>query len=240
MSTLQHSWPWLGLIALGAFHGLNPAMGWLFAVARGFQERKLRAVLGAFGPITLGHAVAIALVALPIGLLGMSIPRDWMLIASGAMLIGLAAIRQIARIRHPRWIAMRVRPRELAVWSFLMATSHGAGLMLAPIIAGTSQTATVAAEDHSMHMGHQAGQMADHSAHLQGIDQTSLGSAMLAVSLHTAAMFFAGVMIALLVYRIVGVEGLRRYWINLDLIWAGALIVTGAISLAFGLWSLAA
>lgn len=235
MTGTQFSWSLAALIALGAFHGLNPAMGWLFAVARGFQERRLRAVFGAFGPITLGHLLAIAFVAVPVGLLGMTIPRDWLLIATGLSLVAFALIRQIARLRHPRWVAMRVRPRELAVWSFLMATSHGAGLMLAPVLAGSAGESTASAE-HAHHVGMAS---SDHAQHLAGANENGLGAALLAISLHTGAMFLAGATIAFVVYRLVGVEGLRRYWINLDLIWAAALILTGSISLGIGAWSLA-
>ena len=239
MISLPISWPLLALIALGAFHGLNPAMGWLFAVGRGFQERRLRAVLGAFGPITLGHMLAIGLVAIPIGMLGMTIPRDWMLVCTGLALISFAILRQIARLRHPRWVAMRVRPRELALWSFLMATSHGAGLMLTPMLAGTRAESAAAADEHAGHAHHIAAPASDHANHLAGVDGNGLGSALMAISLHTAAMFIAGATIAVIVYRLVGVEGLRRYWINLDLIWAAALILTGTISLTLGIWSLA-
>src|SRR5829696_9101659 len=129
-------WPWLSLLALGAFHGLNPAMGWLFAVSLGLQERRLRAVLIALGPIALGHALAIALAGLAVGALGLVVPQRLLLALGGAALLAFAAAKVITRFRHPRWVGMRVSSRQLVLWSFLMASAHGAGLMLVPVLAG--------------------------------------------------------------------------------------------------------
>lgn len=244
MTELQLSWPWITLIAFGMFHGLNPAMGWLFAVARGFQERRLRAVIAAFGPITLGHALAIGVVVLPMGLLGMAIPRSSLLIVTGLTLIGFAGYRRVTRFRHPRWIGARVRPIELAAWSFLMATSHGAGLMVAPLLAGTAAGGVAqAAATHGDHTEHShlpmATASAGHANHLPALGENALGPALAAIVFHSAAMLVAGAAIAFVVYRVVGVEALRRYWINLDLIWVGALLVTGTITLGLGVWALA-
>src|SRR3712207_4102905 len=134
MFDLTPSWPWLSLAALGAFHGLNPAMGWLFAVSLGLQERRLRAVVSALGPIALGHFLAIGLAAVVIGALGFVIPQRLLLALGGAALLGFAAYKVATRFRHPRWVGMRVGPRELVLWSFLMASAHGAGLMLVPVL----------------------------------------------------------------------------------------------------------
>src|ERR671913_2267712 len=136
MQHLNSSWPWLSLLALGAFHGLNPGMGWLFAVALGLQERRLRAVINALGPIALGHALAIGLAAVAVSTLGLVIPQRMLLTLGGGVLLGFAAYKVATRFRHPRWVGMRVGPRELVLWSFLMASAHGAGLMLVPVLAG--------------------------------------------------------------------------------------------------------
>src|SRR5688572_7720700 len=119
---------------LGAFHGLNPGMGWLFAVALGLQERRLGAVTAALGPIALGHALAIGGAAVVVGALGVVVPQRLLLAMGGAVLLGFAAYKVATRFRHPRWVGMRVGPRELVLWSFLMASAHGAGLMLAPVL----------------------------------------------------------------------------------------------------------
>src|SRR5215204_5013005 len=136
MGTMQTFWPWLSLAALGAFHGLNPAMGWLFAVALGLQERRLRAVTMALGPIALGHALAIGLAAVAVSTLGLVLPQRLLLALGGATLLAFAAYKVATRFRHPRWVGMRVGPRELVLWSFLMASAHGAGLMLIPVLVG--------------------------------------------------------------------------------------------------------
>ncbi len=112
MRTMQTFWPWLSLAALGAFHGLNPAMGWLFAVSLGLQERRLRAVVAALGPIALGHALAIGLAGLAVGALGLVVPQRALLALGGAALLAFAAYKVVTRFRHPRWVGMRVGPRR--------------------------------------------------------------------------------------------------------------------------------
>lgn len=231
MSALTSSWPWLMLLALGAFHGLNPAMGWLFAVALGLQERRWQAVSTALGPIALGHALAIALVAIPVGLFGLVIAPRWLLILGGFALIGFAIWKIVTRFRHPRWVGMRVGPRDLVLWSFLMATAHGSGLMLAPAVALLTASTPVAA----------AGRHADHLGHVEpaaggGLD-AALAPAVVGTALHTASMLIVMGSIALIVYRVLGVELLRRAWINLDLIWAGALVLAGGAAVGLGVWS---
>ena len=123
-----------GLAALGAFHGLNPAMGWLFAVALGLQQRSAWAITRALVFVTAGHAASLAVVALSLLIIGAFIPLDWVRIFSGIALLLFGGYKVFRYYRHPRWVGMQVTPRDLVLWSFLMATSHGAGLMLAPII----------------------------------------------------------------------------------------------------------
>lgn len=220
------TWSLVPLIGLGIFHGINPAMGWLFAVALGFQERSLRAVVAALGPIAIGHALAIGIVALAVGLLGAFLPAELLLLASGAILIAFAAWKIVTRFRHPRWVGMRVTKPELALWSFLMATAHGAGLMLIPVmlrIRGDG-VASVAAEGHHAHHANHAPEATE-----------PIGTAILAVGVHTAAMLATAAALAVLVYSVVGVNVLRKAWINLDWIWSGALVITGLVTLAIGI-----
>ena len=228
MPEMSQWWPWISLAALGAFHGLNPAMGWLFAVALGLQERRLRAVTAALGPIALGHALAISLAAVAVGTIGLVIPQRLLLTLGGAALLAFAAYKVVTRFRHPRWVGMRVSPRELVLWSFLMASAHGAGLMLVPVLVGLRGDGISSALAHAEHLGH------------PGHQQTAANGALLpplaAVGLHSLAMLAVAGVIAVVVYQRVGVEVLRRAWVNLDLIWVGALVVVGSIALGLGLW----
>src|SRR5436305_7999961 len=143
---------WLMLL-LGAYHGVNPGMGWLFAVALGMQERKGSAVARALVPIALGHALSIGIVVLVAALLGMALPLDAIRYPVSAILLGLGIFSLVGHY-HPRWVRMQVGFRDLTVWSFLMATAHGAGLMVVPVLLGSS---TVEAADHMAHHHHIAG-----------------------------------------------------------------------------------
>ena len=228
MPDVSTSWPWISLAALGAFHGLNPAMGWLFAVALGLQERRLRAVTAALGPIALGHALAIGLAAVVVGMAGLVIPQRLLLALGGAALLGFAAYKVATRFRHPRWVGMRVAPRELVLWSFLMASAHGAGLMLVPVLVELRGEAVASALAHAEHLGH--------VGHQPPAGNDALLPALAAVGLHSVAMLAVAGAIAVVVYQKLGVEVLRRAWVNLDLIWAGALAITGGVALGLGLW----
>jgi hypothetical protein len=221
-------WPWISLAALGAFHGLNPAMGWLFAVSLGLQERRLRSVVAALGPIALGHALAIGLAAGAVGMLGVVIPQRALLTLAGMTLLAFAAYKVATRLRHPRWVGMRVGPRELVLWSFLMASAHGAGLMLAPVLAGLRGAGVASALAHPDHLGH--------AGHQPSAASEALLPALAAVGLHSMAMLAVAGVLAVVVYQKLGVEVLRRVWINLDFIWVGALAITGGVALGLGLW----
>lgn len=203
---------WAMLMALGAFHGINPGMGWLFAVALGMQEGRRRAVLRALVPLGAGHALAVA-VAVGVALaIGVAIPLAWLRWPIGGVLVWLGVLR-FFRHRHPRWGGMRVSMGGLTVWSFLMATAHGAGLMVVPVVMGISMPA---GGEHAHHM-HAAG--------------TGTRAVFLATSLHAVGYLAVTAFVALLVYEKLGVGVLRRAWFNLDLIWSAALVATGALTL---------
>jgi hypothetical protein len=118
----------LALVGLGAFHGVNPGMGWLFAVSLGLQERSRAAVLRALPPIAAGHALAVVVALLLLRGLQVAVPPAAVAMATAAVLVGFGLWRLVSR-RHPRWVGMRVNGRDLVLWSFLMATAHGAGLI---------------------------------------------------------------------------------------------------------------
>ncbi len=231
MLALSSSWPWLSLVALGAFHGLNPAMGWLFAVALGLQERRLRAVMFALGPIALGHALAIGLAAIVVGMVGVVIPQRWLLALGGAALLGFAGFKVATRFRHPRWVGMRVGPGELVLWSFLMASAHGAGLMLVPVLVALRGEGVSSALANTGHAGH-----AGHLGHMLPAAGNALLPMVAAFGLHATAMLAVAGVLAVIIYQKLGVEVLRRAWVNLDLLWVGALGMTGALALGLSLW----
>jgi hypothetical protein len=214
---LSESWPWLALALLGAYHGLNPAMGWLFAVALGLQERRRGAVLQALPPIALGHALSILLAVLSVGVAQLVIPLDVLRYVCASVLI-LFGLYKLVRRKHPRWVGMRVGFRDLTVWSFLMSSAHGAGLMLVPVLLGLSEATQVPPDQ------------ADHAAHTGMSGSTVVLADLAAVGLHTLAMFAVMGAIAVVVYEKLGVMILKRTWFNLDLLWAGALVGAGVIT----------
>lgn len=200
----------LALFAMGAFHGLNPGMGWLFAVATGFQERSRAAVLRALAPIAAGHALSIFVIAGLVAALQSVIATRTVAIGGGAVLVGFGLWRALSQ-RHFRWSGMRLTPLQLSGWSFLMSSIHGAGLMLVPVlVAGGVGTA-----------GH-----AHHPA------TTPLWGGFLATAVHTAGMVTVAGCIALVVYQVVGLRILRAAWINLDRVWAFALVGAGIATVA--------
>ena len=215
---MSESWPWLTLALLGAYHGLNPAMGWLFAVALGLQEQRRGAVLQALPPIALGHAVAVLVVVFVIRVAQVVVPLDVLRYVCATALI-LFGLFKLARRRHPRWVGMRVGFRDLTGWSFLMASAHGAGLMLVPILMRLAST-------DQMHGAHAHG---THHAAIGGSATVLADLAM--VGLHTLAMFAVMAAVAVVVYEKLGVLILKRAWFNVDLLWAGALVGAGVITL---------
>lgn len=204
-------WPWLVVAGLGAFHGINPAMGWLFAVALGLHRASGRVVALALLPIAAGHLLAIAAVAAAFLLLGLVLELRWLGRAGGLSLIGWAFWHWRWGSRHRVRFGMTVGWLGLVAWSFLMATAHGAGLMLIPALV------PICFGGDTLALG---GRFAD-----------SMALSALAVLLHTAAMLAVQGTVAYLVYRFIGLAILRRAWINLDLLWTVALFLAGAVLL---------
>jgi hypothetical protein len=202
---------WTALLALGAGHGINPAMGWLFAVALGLQRESRGAVWGALGPLALGHGLAIAGAIALAGLIGVVVPLEILRWATAGLLIGLGLYR-LVRSRHIAYGGMRVDGRELATWSFLMASAPGAGLMVLPFVLGREP-----APDHFHYMVRAS------VSPVPGMEWLGAGAALV----HTAGYLLVTGLIAVIVYERVGLRFLRTAWVNLDLIWAVALIVTG-------------
>lgn len=211
-----HSFPWLSLLLLGAAHGINPAMGWLFAVGRGLQRRDRREVWRALGPLAIGHAVAIAVAVVVALALGEVIPARWLRWVVAATLVGVG-VDGLVRHRHVSLGGMRVGARELATWSFLVASVHGAGLMVLPFVLGARP-----APRTMLHHHHEAAMMVGAG----GIDPLGITAPLI----HTVGYLLVTAALAVLVYEKVGLGMLRRAWINVNVLWAASLIVAGALT----------
>ena len=203
---------WAGLLALGAGHGINPAMGWLFAVALGLQRGSRRAVWSALGPLAMGHGVAMLLTIGAAAAIGVVLPPSTLKWGVAALLVALGVYR-LVRSRHIVYGGMQVNSRELATWSFLMATAHGAGLMMLPLVLGRLPSA-----EHVHHLS--AGMLGG------GIEWSGVTAAVI----HTAGYLLVTGTIAAIVYEKLGLRFLRTAWVNLDLLWAVALVATGLAS----------
>lgn len=208
--SLDATWPWLALLLLGAFHGINPGMGWLFAVALGLQEQRWQAVLEALLPLALGHAASIGAVVLVVGLVQVVLP-EVLLHYLCAVVLSTFGLYRLWRSRHPRWVGMRVNFWDLSVWSFLMASAHGAGLMLVPVLLHWPTAAYA------------------HAHFIQTLSPEGIARApgllLAVVGVHTLSMLLVTGAIAALVYAKLGLALLRQAWFNLDLLWAVALFV---------------
>src|ERR1700733_7669479 len=217
---MNHNWPWVALALLGAYHGLNPAMGWLFALALGLQEKRRSAVIGALLPIALGHAVAITAAILALRFVQHFLPMNILKWGVALFLFALGIYR-LFRASHPRGAGMRVGGRDLFVWSFLMASAHGAGLMLLPVLMSQPMSGMT----HSMPGGA--------SVIPSSLTASEIG---LAVLIHTASMLAVAGILAIAffeTYEKVGLRLLRHTWGNFDLLWAIAFLVAGCVVLFF-------
>lgn len=197
------------LVGLGAFHGINPAMGWLFAVALGMQEGRRSAVWKALLPLGMGHALAIAAAVAVAVVAGALTPVSNLRWPVAACLVALGVSRLI-RHRHPRWVGMRVGVGGLTLWSFLMASAHGAGLMVIPVFLAMESV---------------SGPPMCHA-----ITATTPMVALLATFLHGLGYLLITAAVAVVVFEKVGVRILRKAWFNIDLIWVATLIATGVIT----------
>lgn len=204
---------WLTIVAVGLYHGLNPAMGWPIAVANGMEARRSGAVFATLLPLGGGHFTAMAIVLLPFAWASLYV--EWsraLRLAAGALVL-LFGIFKLVERGHPRALA-RVRPRQLAWWSFLMATAHGAGLMLVPVMLGLCVSAP---------------------SGVNGLAQSSLATAVVVAAVHTLAMMLAGLAVAWAVYRYLGLRFLRRAWLNLDAVWGASLVIAGSAGIGMAL-----
>jgi hypothetical protein len=209
---------WLAVIASGLYHGLNPGMGWPLAVSAGLMERSSRALVAALWPLTLGHLMAMLAVVLPFALLVSVVEwQQQIQIGASLLVIGFGIFRLIHR-RHPRVLA-RIRPTQLALWSFAVAIAHGAGLMLVPIYLGLCRAA-------DLDKGHEA---------VGALMSANLGMAVVVSMVHSGAMIVAGGAAAWLVYRYLGLTFVSRSWFNLDATWAVSLVLVGALSLVISM-----
>jgi hypothetical protein len=204
---LGTAWPWLTLAALGAFHGLNPAMGWLFAVALGLHRRSRRAVLLALPPMAAGHALSVWLMAASLMAMGTIVNTVAIRMIAGGILVLWAGYHWLYGHRHRVRVGMTAGLAGLALWSFLMASAHGAGLMLVPALLPLC-------------------------AGMPALSGGSLLAALAAVGVHTLATLAVMGLVALVVHDWLGLAVLRRSWINFDLLWSGTLVATGLMLIA--------
>jgi hypothetical protein len=204
------AWSWLTFAGLGAFHGLNPAMGWLFAVALGLHQQSRTIVVRSLIPISIGHAASVGFVAALLVLAGTLVPSHPVRIGSGLFLLGWAAYHWRFAHRHRVRFGMQVGQWGLAAWSFLMATAHGAGLMLWPVLVASCVSTNWN----------------------EAAFATPFPTVLAGVGVHTLVMLLTTAFVAVLIYEWIGLSILRRAWLNVDLLWMFALLVTGGLLLS--------
>ncbi|MDO8248096.1 MAG: hypothetical protein Q7T78_00050 [Rhodoferax sp.] len=215
---------WLTIVAVGFYHGLNPAMGWPLAVANGMAEQRASAVFATLLPLGGGHFMAMAVVLVPFAWLSWYVEWSRAIRLGAGALVLLFGIFKLIQRRHPRALA-RIRPTQLACWSFLMATTHGAGLMLVPFMLGLCATPPPAVNAvNAVAMARDLG----HASVMNYLAQSSVATAMVVATVHTLAMMLAGLGMAWAVYRYLGLGFLRRAWFNLDWVWGVSLVIAGA------------
>jgi hypothetical protein len=205
---------WQGVALLGAYHGINPGMGWLFAVALGMQQGNARGVWRALPPIALGHGLAVGVVLAVAAAAQLVVPLDTLRFVVASILIAFGLYR-LWRHRHPVYGGMQVGFRDLTIWSFLMASAHGAGFMVLPLVMGTS------ADLHAASAGH---------SHVAATAAAGWPLSF-ALGVHTLTYLAVTALIAWIIYSRVGLAILRTAWFNLDWLWACVLVVTGVVVL---------
>jgi hypothetical protein len=221
MITSDQTALWLAVIALGAYHGLNPAMGWPLAVANGMTAGRASAVFTTLLPLAAGHLLAMGAVLLPFALMSEFIRhREAIQFGAGGLALLFGGYKLIDS-RHPRYLA-RIRPTQIVWWSFSMATAHGAALMLAPVALGLCATPLPDA---------------DAPGALATLARTDAVTAARVAVVHTSAMLVSAITIAWLCYRCLGLQVLRLAWLDLDKVWGASLVVAGAASCAVVVWA---
>lgn len=210
---------WFTVIALGLYHGLNPAMGWPLAVANGMTDRRAASVFATLLPLGGGHFMAVAVALAPFAWLGRYVEWNHAIRIGAGVAVLLFGVFKLLSRRHPRLLA-RIPPTRLAWWSFLMATAHGAGLMLAPFMLGLCAAPQ------------QGAAVAPLMAYLGRAD---LGAALVVAVVHTLAALLAGIGMAWAVYRYLGLRFMQRAWLNLDAVWGASLVVAGAAGIGLGM-----
>jgi hypothetical protein len=209
---------WLAVVGLGLYHGLNPAMGWPLAVANGMADRRTASVFATLLPLGGGHFAAIAVGLAPFALLSWYAEWSQPIRIGAGLAVLLFGVFKLLYRRHPRMLA-RIPPSRLAWWSFLMATAHGAGLMLVPFMLGLCAAP-------------------GHAALAAGLAQAvgmNFATAALVATVHTLATLLAGIAMAWIVYRYLGLAFLRRAWLNLDAVWGASLVIAGAAGIGLAM-----
>lgn len=198
------------VIVLGAVHGINPAMGWLFAVSLGFQAQSGRAVWRALGPLALGHALAVAAALVTAAALGVVLPLALVRWTAAGALLAFGVFHLMSH-RHPASSrgGMTVGAKDLTIWSFIVSSAHGAGLMVLPFVLGVSASGMGAGHAHAEHLA---------------------GAGLLATAIHTASYLTTAGAIAWVIYSKLGLRLLRTAWVNVNVVWAIALIVTAVVT----------
>jgi len=197
-------------------------MGWPLAVASGLAARRSGAVFATMLPLGSGHFAAMAVVLVPFAWLSLYVEWSRAIRIGAGGLVVLFGIYRLIEKRHPRALA-RIRPTRLAWWSFLMATAHGAGLMLLPFMLGLCVTAPTAADATSAALLERG-----HATVMNYLAQSNVAVAVAVAAVHTLAMMLAGLGMAWVVYRYLGLRFLQRAWFNLDAVWGASLIIAGA------------
>lgn len=210
---------WFAVATSGVYHGVNPAMGWPLAVASGLMRRRARALFAALGYLSAGHVLAMFVVIVPFAVLAVLVEWQQEIQIGAGVLVFCFGASQLVRRRHPRMLA-RIPPSRLALWSFVVAIAHGAGLMLVPIYLGLCQSL-------DMDRGHRA---------VAAIMSANLSMAMVVSAVHAATILVTGGLLAWLVYRYLGLRFVARSWFNLDVIWASSLMLVGTLSLAINVF----
>lgn len=213
---------WWAVVGSGVYHGLNPGMGWPLVVSAALMERRRSAMVGALAALAIGHVVAMSVILLPFSAISalVDLQRPIRLVAAG--IVVLFGVYLLINRRHPRFLA-RVPPHRLALWSFLVATAHGAGLMLLPIYLGLHSSGGMTGGEMN------GGEMTGHGSFGQILEQQA-APALLVAGVHTLAMVVAGAAMAVGVYAWFGLRSVSRTWFNLDIVWALSLVVVGLIS----------